>query len=227
MTKTTVTKKATPPKKNGVKGEQDAQPLYAAMESKGRYKRWFHKLLSITLVSGALNLILLIALIVSVQMEAPPKTFAVTNDFRVMELPPLDQEYYTDARLTHWAMQTVPQVLSLDFDKWRNTLQVAQDKFSPEALARFVTLLQEKGWLDLVRDRRLLIRCGVTSPPAIVKRWVKDGRHAWEVQMPVVVAIESTAGTLKTSTYTTRLILERCSTRESPRGVWIKVLQLV
>jgi len=200
--------------------------LVTIMESKNRYKSWFHKALTILLGSCALNIILVVSLIVVLNVKAPPKIFAVTNDLRVMELPSLDQEHLTDAQLTQWAMETVPQVLSLDFDTWRQTLYTAQDKFSPEGLQRFVTLLQTKGWLDLIKDQRLLIHCGVTSPPAITSRGLKDGRKYWELEMPILISIEATQGSLKNNAWTMRLIMERCETRQNPRGVWIKVMQI-
>jgi hypothetical protein len=194
---------------------------------KDRYQRWFHKLLSVTLASAVLNVALFVALVLAVAVKEPPRNFAVTNDFRVQELPPLEEEYYTDARLTQWVMQCVPEVLGLDFDKWRKAIYFAQDVFSQPAYDSYLAMLQEKGWLDLVQKKRLLIRCGATSPAVVVKRWVEGGRHTWEVQMPIMISLDATQGSLKQSTYTARLIIERCSTRETPRGVRIKIFQIV
>ena len=197
------------------------------MESKERFKRWHYLSLQITLGSLLLNLVLITLLSIVLYVEKPPQLVAVTNDLRVMDLPNLEQQHLTDAVLCQFVATTLPEILSLDFDKYMRTLSNAQDKFSPSGNAQFIRILQEKGWLDLVKSRRLLIHCAISSPPLIAKRWIQNGKMNWDIQAPIVVSIESSEGRIKENRWTLRVVLERCSLRESPRGVWISLIQVL
>lgn len=197
------------------------------MESKERYKKWHYTSLLILGGSIALNFLLAALLGVLFFVEKPPRLVAVTNDLRVMELPNLEQQHLTDAVLCQFVADTVPEILSLDFDKYMRTLHRAQDKFSPSGNTQFLKILVEKGWLDLVRSRRLLIHCAISSPPTIANRWIQNGAMTWDIQAPIIVSVESSEGKIKENRWTLRVVLERCSLRENARGVWITLIQVV
>lgn len=214
--------------KKNTKGKATAEtsPLAAVMESKERYKRWFGQMLKVCVGSVALNVALLITLVIIIANEAPPQIIAVTDDYRVRKLPALTKQHISDARLSQWVQTTIPEILSLDFDKWRKTLRKARQFFSPTAFPQFVELLQREGWINQVENKNMIIRFVITAPPQKNRGWIQGGRRTFEIMAPVQYSLLTTNGVVSKNSKHMRLIVQRCSTLDNPRGFWITHLQI-
>lgn len=196
-------------------------------DSKERYRVWHDRSLYVSLGSIGLNIILAIIVAGFIVAEKPPQQVAVTDDLRVMRLPPVSEEFYSRNRIKQFVTTHIPDIISFNFNNYRKVLHGAQKIFTQKAYLEYEKAMLEKGWISTVEKNRILISSVLTSVPMIRNQYLENGRVTWEVQAKMKIAQDATTGRLREDNRIVRLLIQRCSLNENPRGIQIILFQII
>lgn len=176
----------------------------------------------------SLALVLSIGGIIFLILSRPkPVYFAATPDLRVMELPPLSAPVVSDQAIVNWAAEVVTNALSLDFLQYRQKLMVVRNDFDPEAFTSFVNSLSTTGNLKKILDERLNLSCVVREAPVVTNSGVVGGKMTWKVEMPILLSYQSSKGIVASQNLVAKVLIQRTSTLNNPKGVVIKQIVLM
>jgi intracellular multiplication protein IcmL len=182
--------------------------------------------LTVTLMCVALVLLVSVAGNVSLLIYASSvRYFAVTPDFRVIELPPLDQPVLTAAGLKEWARDTVVRALTLDFANYRRQLGDVESRFTRPAFTSFKEALQSSGIIELITRERLVTSVTTDGAPVIVGEQMFNGAAHWQLEFPLSVSYESSRGVERTQQLLAKVLIARVPATQSIEGV--RIAQLV
>lgn len=197
------------------------------MESKERYKKWFHISLTTNFILAIVVGLQFTALGIYLFMEKPPRIVGLTSDFRAVQMTSLKRPIMADPGVLQFAADAVPRVLSLDFDKWRRTMADARKYFSPRAYRSYQNEIEGKEWIGLIKTKNLLVSTIVSGPPIIIRRYLKSGALTYQVQIPIQVSVQSSANVMSRNEWTINLEVQRCPLTVQERGVWISLFQII
>jgi intracellular multiplication protein IcmL len=99
-----------------------------------------------------------------------------------------------DTQLLVWANEATIKLYDFDYAKYREQLQQASRYFLPEAWEVYTEALAESGLLETVKQKKYIVSAVATKPPVITKQTHTQGRHLWEVEMPILVLFQSDKG---------------------------------
>lgn len=121
-----------------------------------------------------------------------PPIIGLTSDMRVMELTPLSDPKLSNAQVVNWATRAISEVYSFDYVNYRDEIQASGSTyFTPQGYQSFVKELGDSGVLDQISEGQYIMTTAVTSTPIIVSEGQFDGRHAWKVQVPVIITLQN------------------------------------
>lgn len=166
----------------------------------------------------------LICNILQVSLRPEPRYFGMTADLRLMPMPTLSTPIMTDAALKSWAGSAVIDSLTLTYLDWRTKLSACRQYFTPKAFAQFANTLVEEGHVPLLEQKKALLHTVLTASPTIVKSGVLKGILTWEIEVPVLLTYETSAGRVAANNIIATIRVQRVPTTDYERGVAISQL---
>jgi intracellular multiplication protein IcmL len=173
----------------------------------------------IILLSLALN-------VWQVVFKPEPRYFAVTQDLRIMEMPPLSEPVIENRSLGNWAGDVVVRALSLNFLTWRQTLSDLRGEFDPTGFESFLDSLKNGGHLDKIEKERLSLSSLISGAPVITGSGLRGGVMTWKLEMPLVLSYESSAGVVASQKLLAEVVVQRTKPSLNPKGVVIRQIVL-
>ena len=149
-----------------------------------------------------------------------PKYFATTADGRIEQLVPLDRPNQSDATIVQWANEAAVAAYSFNFVDYRERLQEASEYFTPTGWRSYLAQLAQSNNLSAIKSRKMIMHSVATGAPVILQQGIIDGQYSWQVQMPMLVVLE-TASQKVQQPLTITMMITRVSTLENPKGVAI------
>lgn len=190
---------------------------------------WFRDVLSrFSIALVVLVLLLVIALIGNFVLffsSTAVRYFAVTPDYRVVELRSLEEPALSAAGLKDWTRDTVVRALTLDFANYRQQLGDVEPRFTTPAFASFKAALAAAGILDLITRSRLVTSVTTEGAPVIVSEQRFNGALHWQLEFPVAVSYESSKGVEHTQHLLAKVLVGRVPPTQSAEGV--RIAQIV
>ena len=155
-----------------------------------------------------------------------PVYFATSNTGRIVPLVALDVPYITDHTVIAWAMQKIPDALSLSALNYRRDLQRAQAYFTSDGYQGFLAGLKAHNELKAIRDRNLMVSTIPYGPGVVVwQGHLPNGIYAWRVQFPVKMIFRSSSQ-ISDHQYLATVLIQRAVTIKNPSGISIQSLVL-
>jgi len=155
-----------------------------------------------------------------------PMYFATSNTGRIIPLVPLDVPYVTDHTVIAWAMQKIPDAMSLSALNYRRDLQRAQAYFTSAGYQGFLAGLKAHNDLKAIRDRNLMVSTIPTGPGVVVwQGHLPNGIYAWRVQFPVKMIFRSSSQ-ITSHAYVANVLIQRAVTIKNPSGISIQSIVL-
>ncbi|MGK9450290.1 DotI/IcmL/TraM family protein [Acidithiobacillus caldus] len=154
----------------------------------------------------------------------PPKPiyFATSNTGRIIPLVPLDEPYVTDHTVIAWAMQKIPDAMSLSALNYRRDLQRVRPYFTSAGYQGFLAGLKAHGELKAIRDRNLMVSTIPYGPGVVIwQGHLPNGIYAWKVQFPVKMIFRSSSQ-INEHKYLATVLIQRAVTVKNPSGISIQ-----
>lgn len=170
-----------------------------------------------------------VATFAAIWIEAHPPLpvyFATSNTGRIIPLIPLDVPYVTDHTVIAWAMQKVPDAMSLSALNYRRDLQRARPYFTSAGYQGFLAGLKAHGELKAIRNRNLMVSTIPYGPGVVVWQGrLPNGIYAWKVQFPVKMIFRSSSQ-INDHKYLASVLIQRAVTIKNPAAISIQNIVL-
>jgi intracellular multiplication protein IcmL len=171
-----------------------------------------------------LAIIIIIALIgvvfYMITHQPTPKYFATTSDGSLIELTALDRPNQSNSAVAQWANEAAVAAYTFNFVDYRKALQSASDYFTQAGWKQFIAELDKSNNLRAIINRKLVMSSVATGAPVILEQGNIRGRYSWQIQMPMLVVLESASQTIHQA-YNINMIVTRVSTLDNPKGIAI------
>jgi len=156
-----------------------------------------------------------------------PQYFATTSTGKLIKLQPLNQPNLSKAALVQWVTEAIVESNSYDFANYRKQLQRSSKYFTAKGFDSFTEALRKSGTLELVKERKLLVRATITESPIITGETVlsSSGFYAWKVEVPITLSAENNVER-RSDPYLATVVVVRASTLEYSEGVAIRQIIL-
>ncbi|MDR1165862.1 MAG: DotI/IcmL/TraM family protein [Deltaproteobacteria bacterium] len=158
--------------------------------------------------------------------ENEPKYFAVSDDFRLLEMKALTEPHLSSQALLNWTTETVCAAMSLDFLRWREKLMKLKNDFTVAGFASFVKALESGGHIHKIETERLTLSAIPFNAPIITSETEAKGKLVWTIEIPTLVSYESSQGVVATQKLLAEVVVERVKLSQNPKGVVIRQLIL-
>lgn len=200
------------------KGEEKGLEL--VMLRNNFYRDNYRRIVIALLLMIFINLGLMGVIFYQITNPPIPKYFATSSDGRVTPLYPLDMPVVSQAELLQWAGRAAVASYSYDFVNYRDSLQKAQDYFTPEGWQNFEAALTSSRTLETVLAKKLVVSAVATGVPVLLDQGIINGRYAWKVQLPILVSYQSSSENTQQPLLVT-MVISRVPTLNIPRGIAI------
>lgn len=199
----------------------EMSPLEFVLESRRWYKANFRRALVFSSWSALANVILLVLVIVGFVIKSEPRYFAVTQDFQLIQSPPLDEPYVTDAGVKQFAARTVADALSFHFLNYKKSFNDIKHSFSPKGFNGFQKQMVGKGWLQLVTENNYILHSFVPQAPVVKNKYRLNNQVTWVLEMPLTATLQTQKGRASSEDKIVELVVQRCDLKDNPRGIWV------
>ncbi|WP_218309819.1 DotI/IcmL/TraM family protein [Alteromonas antoniana] len=208
-------------KKPGLAG-QATELLFSQYMRTLIYKNSFSATVSVTKLSMALNMLLVVALIVLIaKPEQQPTVLGLQEDGRFIELTPLDQNVLSARQLTTWAEDCVLELNSYTFyTAIQHLNKVVPRCFTGEAGNSFMRNFQ-KNVLQDIRTYEQSFEASLDGAGIITAEGVVDGRKAYRIEIPLLITRYDQDRESRTFRFLIKLQIIRVSQQEFHKGVKI------
>ena len=105
-----------------------------------------------------------------------------------------------------WASTVSSSALSLNFNQYKSQLAKVKQFFTEDGWKKFQESLKDSGYLDEVKNNKLLITAINNKTPTIPRWGYLNGEIYWSVQVPLKLSIQSASQTVKKDRMVTMLI---------------------
>ncbi len=152
------------------------------------YRDSYRQLMWITLVSLLFNIILMLAVVVFAGGHGRWFFYASTQDGQLLPLQESNSPNLTDAAVLSWVNRVVPQIYTLNFLNYQQTLMQQEQYFTIAGWGSFLrsfapTISQiQKGQYD--------VHAAPSDVPMVTEKGVFQGRQMWQVQIPLLVSYQ-------------------------------------
>jgi intracellular multiplication protein IcmL len=211
---------------HGDQVEVESHGVELVMESRNWYVGQNERLFKVILLVCTICLLCLAFIFYLYFTWPKPTYFAVTEDLRIMEMPPLSEPLIESHTLTNWVGDVVVRALSLNFLNWRRTLTDLRAEFDPAGFESFLESLKSGGHLEKIEKERLSLSIQISGAPVVTSNEVKAGVMAWKLEMPLVLSYESSTGVVASQKLLAEVVVQRTKTSLNPRGVVIRQIVL-
>ena len=179
----------------------------------GFYKDGFRRMTFVLLLSLVVNLILVIALLITRNRDLPPVYFAANSDGALVKLKPIDNPVYNNQQISNWVTRAIPNILQLNFMQYRNQMQTSKTYFTSFGWSQFLKSFQPQ--LEQIKKQKLTAS-GVTSGvPVVTTQLLLKGAYSWYVEVPITITFEGAGHKASTNTYIWKILLSRVDNRKS------------
>ncbi|MDR2387557.1 MAG: DotI/IcmL family type IV secretion protein, partial [Deltaproteobacteria bacterium] len=220
------------PRANQVEPKASEKDLYqphgaeVVIESRDWYLGQNRRLFKILLFICPIILLSLALNAWQVVFKPEPRYFAVTQDLRIMDMPPLSEPVIESRALGNWTGDVVVRALSLNFLTWRQSLSDLRGEFDPKGFESFLESLKNGGHLDKIEKERLSLSTLISGAPVITGSGLRGGVMTWKLEMPLVLSYESSAGVVASQKLLAEVVVQRTKPSLNPKGVVIRQIVL-
>lgn len=158
--------------------------------------------------------------------EKPPVYFGLNHEMALLPMRPLSEPMITDAALKSWAAQAVTDIFNMDFVDWKSRISSARQYFSKQAFLGYANSLDKEGHIATLRQYRAIMHGVLSGTPVITASGVLKGVRTWEMEIPFILAYETSERTLSSQNFIVQLRIQRVSTAEYPKGIAISQLTI-
>lgn len=140
---------------------------------------------------------------------------------RMLPVYPLSEPVLDRAEITNLAAQCVMRSLTFNFRHYRHELDVASRCFTDAGWEAFLAeISREGGLLDRVVKGNLIATANLRAAAVLTKQGTLNGRHAWVIQIPLVVTVEK-EGARATDQWLAEVTMVRVSQMKNVDGAAI------
>ncbi|PHQ79547.1 MAG: type IV secretion protein IcmL [Coxiella sp. (in: Bacteria)] len=139
------------------------------------------------LICGALAVIMVL---MSLGIQQP-KYYATTTTGDVIPLQSLSEPVVTKPYLLQWASLATRAAYNLDFNNYQQQIAAAAPYFTADGFLKFKEALKSTGLLDTMIKKKLIMSAIVSGDPVIIRDYISHGRHAWNIQLPLMITFQS------------------------------------
>lgn len=204
--------------------EIDAGGALDAMHSLAWYRTEFQKSQKLCLVLAASLLFSLAGNGALLFVRPAPVYFGMTSDLRLMPMPSLNEPIMSEAGLKAWTAEAVTTSFNLTYVDWRKQLSACRRFFSSNAFAQFAASLNDEGHIPLLEQKKAIMHAIPTGTPSIVKSGSIKGVRTWEIEIPLLVNYETSAGRVAGNALLIVVRVQRMPSTEYEHGVAITQL---
>lgn len=158
-----------------------------------------------------------------------PKYIGTTPDGRPIPIIPLSNPYQSPDFVLAWGVRAVTEIYALDFVTWRKSIQDAEVYFTPKGYNDFMVALKESSNIQALIERKQIVSATITATPILIRQGIESGDvvYSWNLQIPVTITYQNSAGDIITQVGTIQMRVERESTLRHPEGLAIAQLVLI
>lgn len=194
------------------------------MESVSWYRQAAQKGQRLNILLGLMLLMSLTTNGLQLFFRPVPVYFGMTADLRLLPMPPLSSPVMSDAALKAWVAEAITTSFNLTYVDWRNQLSACREFFSAQHFAQFAQTLVAEGHIPLLEQKKAIMHAVPTGTPTIVKSGVLKGVRTWEIEVPLLVTYETSAGRVASNNLVVVVRVQRMPTTDYERGVAITQL---
>jgi len=184
------------------------------------YRDNYRRVVSAILMLIFINFCLVGVVFYQIANRPSPQYFATGVDGRITPLYPLSDPMMPPSELLQWANRAAVMAYTYNFVNYREALQGVQNNFTPEGWSNFENALKNSRNLEMVLTKKLVVSAVATAAPVIVDQGVINGRYAWKIQVPLLIAYQSASEQTQQSVII-HMIISRVPTVNMPRGIAI------
>lgn len=214
--------KQTPPKKPA-----RPTPAGSVFESIDWYRAQYQRLMKAVMVLGVALVVAVVGIVISLNFRQEPRYFAVSKDFKVVQLRALSSPIFTDNGVLNWFDRAVSNTLALDFVHWQSQLKVSRKYFSQGAFNSLTASMRSMGFINFLTQNHMVLNAVVVSQPMIENEGMYAGAYAWKLaKMKVDLRFMSASGNGQPTDQTVQVsaLIQRVPSAINPYGIEIKQL---
>lgn len=98
--------------------------------------------------------------------------------------------------------------------------RVSREFFTENGGNAYLNSLQKSGVTDAVLKKGLVVSAVIQNPPVILQQGMLVGRYSWKVQVPIMVAFQSTSQ-VKQQRYIVNMLIIYVNTKQLSHGIGI------
>ena len=141
---------------------------------------------------------------------------AVDPAGRVYKLETTEKPFLTPDAVTNWSEKLARDSFTLNFVNYKGQLANLQSRFTTGAYKAFLDEMQKSGVMAQITTNRLVLSTS-TEPAKIIGSSVLDGHYVWEIDVPMIIALNSAAEkTERTMKVVIKLMVQRVDMQLNP-----------
>ena len=179
------------------------------------------KSLRVAWVSGVLGTCGVVFGVLGWTMQPEPTYFAVKESGTLIELHPLSEPVKSSPQITNWVARALTESLAMDWRNYKQQLGRAEQYFTSAGFNQFIKAWKESGNLESVVKNRYVTEATLSGTPVIAREKEVNGRHYWQIKVPVMIGYHSAKKTLNQE-LTALVTIVRVNTLENKHGVAIQ-----
>jgi len=182
------------------------------------YRDQFRRIVSVLLFFLIMGIGLFGAYIFLIYNTPATRYYASTTTGEVIPIESLSEPVVTQDYIVQWSKLVVRSAYTFDFAHSDQQLQAVEPNFTPDGWASFLKAVQDSGFLDVVKQKRLMVSSVINGPPVILDQYIMNGVYTWVVQMPVLILFNSASDHMNRQFYI-NLTIKRVPDLLNARGV--------
>lgn len=153
-----------------------------------------------------------------VYSQKQPMYYAAVTTGEVVQMHAMSEPIVTNDFITQWAARTTGLIYNLNFATYRQQLNQAKDRFTPEGWVKLNSALQ--GLIGDLTANKLIISSVVSGVPIILGRMIIHGRYTWRVQLRLLVTFTS-ASEVRQRELLVTMNVQRVPTLDASQGIQV------
>ena len=182
------------------------------------YRDQFRRLVSVLIFLLLVGMGLIGAYLFLIYTTPKQNFYASTTTGEVIPIESLSEPVVTQDFIVQWSKLVVRSAYTFDFNNADKELQANETNFTPDGWNSFLAAMQQSGFLDTVKQKRLFVSSVINGPAVITDQYIYNGQYTWNVQMPVLILFTSASEHLNRQFYI-NLTIKRVPNLLNARGV--------
>jgi intracellular multiplication protein IcmL len=165
------------------------EPAVRAQSDRKQRKVLVHKIIGMTILNSASNLVLVIALVVmGVFLMHPRREYFAVDNGRIIPMVPLSVPYRKTSDVIAYAKRAMEETFALDFSNYQAQLEGVRPRYTQAGFKGVIDGLQTTGVLPMIKERRMNLTSS-TGTGVLVVEGEEDGVYTWVVRFPLTVKL--------------------------------------